>query len=66
MRDNGDPADPPNPTADDGNDGPPAPRVDVVEEASKESFPASDPPSWSPLRMGPPFDSADETGRDRR
>ena len=31
-----------------------APWMDRVTQDSAESFPASDPPSWTPLRIGAP------------
>lgn len=36
----------------------PAWSVDDVSDAGMDSFPASDPPSWGPLRVGAPTTSA--------
>jgi hypothetical protein len=54
MTDDPDPIDPPAVVRKAADEPPTQPPKDPVEEASEESFPASDPPSWEPLRSGPP------------
>jgi hypothetical protein len=39
---------------------------DPVDQAAMESFPASDPPSYSPLRAGEPEEQSDDPRPSRR